>query len=97
MNSFAVVGILAFLVAAVALPAVAQTSGGDPAANPAATMPPAPVEPSSPLTPLTPRTHTTIVRPVQSVQTTQRITTVPHVPRPSRPAVAHPAAAPAKR
>jgi len=61
MKSFAIVGILAFLVAAVALPTVAQTPGG--AAPAAATMPPAPVAPSSPLKPLTPRTHTAIARP----------------------------------
>jgi hypothetical protein len=53
MNKFLVVGILAFLAAAVALPVVAQTAPGDPGPYPPpATSPPAPIAPATPLAPL---------------------------------------------
>ena len=53
MNKFLVVGVLAFLVAALAVPTLAQTAPGDPGPNPPmATSPPAPVAPPTPLGPL---------------------------------------------
>jgi len=74
MNNFAVVGVLAFLVASVAMPTLAQTSPGAPGPNPpTATMPPAPIAPATPLAPLGARTQA--IPPPQRMQTAQHTTT----------------------